>query len=280
MPTEFTVGISEGKFSFNDGDGYMYEEGAKSVKNQADPSYWTITIGEGDIATIQATNKLRFNNSSPRFTTYTSGQADLQLYRKPGAAPAPADYSRPVVVNRFGTICLPNGGTIANAKLYDLDYYDGANTIYLLEVVGNAMEAGRPYVFLPSATTIEVTYTDDADEDAGTYRGLVGSFTEELVTENAGNYILQNNQYWLVNSEAYVGANRAYIHLASVPTEPTPQMGGAPRRRVAMAINGKGSAQGFESIEASEKPMKLMINGQMYILRGEKMYDATGRLVK
>jgi len=529
MPTEFTLGVpAAGQYTFNDGNGYMYENAAKSVKVQADPFNWSITIGEGNVATIQATNELRYNSTNPRFTTYASGQQALQLYIKDdgkqaaglawstnaveltvgdeftaptlsnpnnltvtiasnntelatveggvvslvenatGTAiitasyagddtyratsvsytitvseavvpptPLPDAEAKVIVVeydghfyamsttvkngtgfvpievekdggkiivktdaeaaaiqwqmavgesvatfqngdnkylacgsnsntelalldaqsewawdadancykqpgkdnkgrsffyyyndgnsifrayavtnfntegysgvpefiaaenievhpdygsyNRNGltagnyaTICLPQAGTISGATLFDLEYFDeAASTLYLLAVNGNAMEAGRPYIFLPSETSIEVTYTSDASEDAGSFNGLVGSYTQETVTADAGNYILYNNAYYLVNSTAYVGANRAYIHMDDVPTEPsTPQVGQAPRRRVAMNVNGTNQATGFENIEASEKPMKLMINGQIYILRGEKMYDATGRLVK
>ena len=40
------------------------------------------------------------------------------------------------------------------------------------------------------------------------------------------------------------------------------------------------TATGIDELNASETPMKVMINGQLFIIRGEKMYDATGRLVK
>lgn len=82
MPTEFTLGVSGENFTLNDGNGYMYESTAKSVKVQDEAFEWTITIGEGNVATIQATNELRYNSTSPRFTTYASGQQALQLYVK------------------------------------------------------------------------------------------------------------------------------------------------------------------------------------------------------
>jgi hypothetical protein len=47
-----------------------------------------------------------------------------------------------------------------------------------------------------------------------------------------------------------------------------------------MSVQNTNVATGVDAINASEKPMKLMIDGQLFILRGEKMYDATGRLVK
>jgi hypothetical protein len=39
-------------------------------------------------------------------------------------------------------------------------------------------------------------------------------------------------------------------------------------------------AQGVDNLNASETPVKTVINGQFFILRGEHMFDATGRLVK
>ena len=216
----------------------------------------------------------------------TCGFTSVQVnYKNIAPEPPTADYTRSgLTVGNYATICLPNGGTISGATLFDLDYYDGANTLYLLEVNGNAMVAGRPYIFLPSATTIEVFYTDDAGASAGSFNGLVGSYTEETVAIGTGdeaNYILYQNAYYLVNGPAKVGANRAYIHMAGVPTEPaTPQVGQAPRRRVAMTVHGEQTATGCENINASETPVKMIIDGQMYILRGEKMYDATGKLVK
>jgi hypothetical protein len=59
-----------------------------------------------------------------------------------------------------------------------------------------------------------------------------------------------------------------------------PQQGNAPRRRVVMTVHGEQTATGCENINASETPVKMIIDGQLYILRGEKMYDATGKLVK
>jgi hypothetical protein len=98
MPTEFTLGVSGENFTLNDGNGYMYESTAKSVKVQDEAFEWTITIGEGNVATIQATNELRYNSTSPRFTTYASGQQALQLYVKnDGKQPAGLAWSTDAV---------------------------------------------------------------------------------------------------------------------------------------------------------------------------------------
>ena len=124
MPTEFTLGVpAAGQYTFHDGDGYMYESAAKSVKVQADPFNWSITIGEGNIATIQATNELRYNTSSPRFTTYASGQQALQLYVKDdGKQPAGLAWSTSAVELTVGdaftapTLTNPNSLTVTIAS--------------------------------------------------------------------------------------------------------------------------------------------------------------------
>ena len=143
------------------------------------------------------------------------------------------------------------------------------------------MEAGVPYIFLPNAGAeeLQVLYTDGLNAPAGHKNGLYGSYTQEELTPNDGNYVLLNNQYLFVNSDnVYVGENRAYIRLNEISTKATPPAPG--RRRIAMGVQNSQVATGMENLNAGEAPMKVMINGQLFILRGENMFDATGRLVK
>ena len=192
------------------------------------------------------------------------------------------DYTREVNSGRYGTICLPNGGKMYGAALYEVAYLDApAKKIYFDEVLNGAMVAGTPYIFLPNAgiDLLAVAYTDEANAPAGSMNGLVGSYTQQLLEKDAGNYILLNNQYLEVNSdEVYVGANRAYIKMAELPTTAKAPVPG--RRRVAMGVAGREVPTALDNLNASEQPMKVMIDGQLFILRGEQMFDATGRLVK
>ena len=288
------VDAGDGKFAIQALNGKYLTASGTGTKNyltetadyEADNAKWTISF-EGNEANVVASssnrNTMRYNSGDGLFSCYATGsQRAINIYKK--GTPDYGSYNRDGLTGNYGTICLPNGGTIEGATLFDLEYFDGANTLYLLEVNGNAMVAGKPYIFLPSAAEITVTYTDNADADAGSFRGLVGSYTQEVVaigTDDEANYILYNNAYYLVNSTAYVGANRAYIHMADVPTEPsTPQVGQAPRRRVAMNVQNEQVATGVDALNATEAPVKMIINGQLFILRGEKMYNANGQLVK
>ena len=55
----------------------------------------------------------------------------------------------------------------------------------------------------------------------------------------------------------------------------------APRRRVTLGRNAEQVATGIEDVQGDKvQCTKMLINGQLFILRGEKMYDAKGQLVK
>ena len=120
--------------------------------------------------------------------------------------------------------------------------------------------------------------------------GMIGSFantTLDITEENKSDilYIAQN-KLWncedLVDDDLEVVANRAYIVMSEVPTYAAAHQNsnGAPRRRVTLGKDAEQVVTGVENLNAAEQPVKLLINGQIFILRGEKMFDATGRLVK
>ena len=230
----------------------------------------TIAVKAGDVTITSQGIRIWAMTFDPDFSNYalTDNKA--------------SGYTRDVTEGRYGTICLPNGGVMVGADIFEIAYYgETSQKIFFDQIPSGEMVAGTPYIFLPKegATQLGVYYTDAADAPAGSYNGLIGSYTQEEIAQNDGNYILLNNQYCYVDSKAYVGANRAYIKLSAInPTEPALAPG---RIRMSMGVVGAPSViTGCENIDASEAPIKMIIDGQLFILRGEKMYDAQGRLVK
>jgi len=194
----------------------------------------------------------------------------------------PIDEERTMTQGRFGTICYPNGGRLLGAMLLEIAYFDpDQKKIFFDEVVDGQMVAGAPYLFLPNegVDKFAIKYTDNVSAPAGHHNGLYGSYTQEALPTDGNHYIMLNNQYCkVVEANTYVGANRAYIKLDKIGNDyVAPSYG---RRRVSMDVQGEQVATGMEGLNVGDQPIKLMINGQMYILRGDKMYDATGRLVK
>ena len=201
---------------------------------------------------------------------------------------ATPDYKRGVTEGRYGTICLPNGGVMVGAEIFEIAYYgETSKKIFLDNIPSGEMVAGRPYIFLPKegTTQLAVFYTDETNASAGSHNGLIGFIGDAAdeyfyIPAGQGNYILQNNLYRevLAGGQARILSNRAYIKLSAInQTEPALAPG---RRRVAMGVLSEQVATGCENLNISDKPVKMIINGQLFILRGEKMYDAKGQLVK
>jgi hypothetical protein len=283
------VDAGDGKFAFQASNGKYLSAAGIGTNNylreaenyDSDKTKWTISVTAEGIATIKATsdnrNWMRYNpnNGSPLFSCYGSGQKDIALYKRM------PDYTREVRQGYYGTICLPTAGQMVGASIFEIAYKDASKSkIYFDEIVSGKMEAGIPYIFLPNegVTTLKVFYTEMAVVAAGSKNGLVGSYTQERLAEDGNNYILLNNQYCKVIGEAYVGANRAYFQLGSIrPSAFAPAPG---VRRVSMGMAGQNTATGVDQVEGNNVPTKMIINGQLFILRGEKMYDAQGKLVK
>ena len=192
------------------------------------------------------------------------------------------DHTRSVTSGDYGTICLPNGGLLLGASAFSVAKMEG--TTILLDEVGTTMVGGTPYVVFPNtgAKNLYVFYTDNANTPAGNANGLYGSYTREPLAPNAGYYImLPGNRYAEVTGDrVFVAANRAYFKVDDIEDISTTAPAPAPGvRRIAIG-QAPQVATGMENIDASAQPVKMIIDGQLYILRGEKMYDAQGKLVK
>lgn len=207
------------------------------------------------------------------------------------------DYTRNVTSN-FGTLCVEKNvvvGGALGATFYqiasrneDYDY-----KIDFEEVLPNEeLKAGEPYLFKSNTGKIELFFGETEAPEPVAVRGMIGNYdatTLEITEENKNTiYYFAQNKLWLCDNlvGGYLTLNdhRAYIDLTQVPTyeayNALQQQNPAPRRRVSLEMNGEKIATGCENLNVSDKPLKMIINGQLFILRGEKMYDAKGQLVK
>ena len=220
---------------------------------------------------------------------------DVQGYVRISKIEFKAEYShnRPGLnPANIGTLCWTNNAILGGATLYELAGKNENNKLVFDEVAENRLEAGKPYIFVPENGNTEIKLYNTDTEAALTSpiqneSGMQGTF-EDLSSADGvtlwGYYVISKNHYIYVDSDnVTLKAYRAYVlgldDLNIVSNGPAP-INGAPRRRIVMGAQGEQVATGIDNLEASEKPLKLMIDGQMYILRGEKLFDATGRLVK
>ena len=294
-----------------------YYQGASLHMHTTVSGYLSIwAANEGHSMTLNLVNDGRdmqiaqLTGSQVEYKVYVKA-GDVVIYNIPASSTYPMrvskmiftvdetpDYTR-TVSNNIGTLCVDHNvvaGGALGATFYQIasrnELYD--YKIDFEEVLpGEELKAGQPYIFKSNTGKIELFYGATVADAPVAVRGMIGSFANTTldITETNKSDILYiaSNKLW--NCEDLVGiglevvANRAYIVMSDVPTyaeylEAQQNSNNAPRRRVTL---GKDEAQvvtGFGELETSETPVKVLINGQIFIIRGEKMFDVTGKLVK
>ncbi|MBR4705062.1 MAG: hypothetical protein IKP02_05600 [Paludibacteraceae bacterium] len=189
----------------------------------------------------------------------------------------------------LGTICIPNGAIATGGDIYELVGKNSEGKIVFATVANNQMVPGKPYLFEATSNAMKFYYTaEDAVGNPVNTGAMKGTFaditlpdTDLGINDLSDIYYFADHALWSCAdiSTLSVPANRAYVKLSEVgnigSSSPAPG-----RRYITMGVNGKDAATGFDQLNASDAPMKMIIDGQLFILRGEKLYDATGRLVK
>lgn len=191
----------------------------------------------------------------------------------------------------LGTVCLEDATFIDGANLYELAGLDEHGYLAFDEITTGELEAGKPYLFEvtnPSKISfykpVGAAHTD-TEVTTGT-KGMIGTFSGttlyQNVTENY--YYFSGRHIWKVNDFTVaipIPGHRCYIDydvLKNAQASPNPAPG---RRRVTLGVQGTQVTTDINNVGSDDvQCTKVMIDGQLYILRGEKMYDATGRLVK
>ena len=86
---EFTVGKSGSNYTFTNNNSLLGATAVKKLALGSGTTTWTVSISSGT-ATVSSTNSsygsLYYNAGSPRFTTYSSKQTEIQIYKKTATA--------------------------------------------------------------------------------------------------------------------------------------------------------------------------------------------------
>ena len=182
----------------------------------------------------------------------------------------------------LGTVCIPQGAVANGGDIYELVGKDENGKVVFATVDNNAMEPGKPYLFEASSKAMNFFYTDaEPASEPDNSGAMKGTFSDLTLTELENVYYFAGDALWGCAdlSSLSVPANRAYVKLDEVGdfSSANPAPG---RRYITMGVHGKNTATGIGNVEGEAQNRKVLIEGQLFILRGEKLYDATGRLVK
>lgn len=189
------------------------------------------------------------------------------------------------------TLCLPfdlNEDQIAasfgNCQIMQLteSYMKGEDALYLQFDEVATIEAGKPYLFMPSANvgsetdpilfedvTIDATEPAAYPEGAGQLATMTGTYTRPQLT--ADKYILvEDNTLAPSNGTNWMRAFRAWFEL-------NPSLSAKVQAR---CVFGKRTPTELEKAAIATPYTKYMRDGKVYILRNGQKYSLMGQTVK
>ena len=185
----------------------------------------------------------------------------------------------------YGTICVdhnvPEGG-VRGVTVYKIAGREPQYGKIAFDEV-TQMAAGVPYVFIAHGNEMALYYGETTVVNPVNGNGMYGTFVAQTLTELDGIYYFAKSALWscVDLTSLNLPANRAYVKLSEIgyldSSSPAPG-----RKRLLIGVNGAPAvATGFENVQGDQvQSTKVIIDGHLYILRGEKMYDAKGQLVK
>ena len=195
-------------------------------------------------------------------------------------------------VGELGTICLEDDAIAVGANVYELQGHDENGKMVFEKIESGEIEAGMPYLFQATNASqvsfykkVNATHADDA----GSWKGMYGTFVDKPLspTDDVDMFYFSGTHIWAVKdftvASITIPAHRCYVNYAEFMEYPvgssTPLPG---RKRMLIGVNGAPAvATGIDQVPSDQVPStKVIIDGHLYILRGEKMYDAKGQLVK
>ena len=198
--------------------------------------------------------------------------------------PALEDVRTGLEVGRYYTLCY--NYAMSNVQGATFWSFVGKETglAYIVQETATTIEAGKPYIIQATADKVQAVLGDEVSAPVAN-GALHGTFVllEQVDFDNAGTqiYLLNNNQLRLVSGQSgnTLAAYRAYVDASQIP-DGKPSL--APGKTVRSMPMNKDAATGIDEITNDQLQMtnKVIIDGHLFILRGEKIFDATGRLVK
>ena len=247
-------------------------------------------------------NKARFLIDNITWTGYEGSKTLAENTNNEGWIRANGGQTRDVIISRsalvanvWNTLCLP----FAISKASDLDDAEVKEMtsvamvgdvleIYFSDIAGDELVAGKPYLVKPASNkNISGTYEDkqissiaaSVVQDNVTMQGM---FSPVNVTANDYNTLFvgtpdaEGNNLFYPSTSGNMRGMRAYFKIGGAALS-------APRR-ARYVINQKDVTTDIEAVMGDGLQVtgtqKILRDGQLFIIRDGKMYNAQGQVVK
>lgn len=159
---------------------------------------------------------------------------------------------------------------------------DRGSLIHLNFDYVNTLDAGKPYLLRPGVSTTivpmieDVTIKSAAPQKAeSTHMQFQGTFAPTTLEGDNKRFVGPNNYLY---SPAEGGTNmKSFRCYFTIPVESQALVGS----KAARIVFGPQVTTGTENVQSDQvQSTKVMIDGTLYIIRGERTYNAQGQLVK
>ena len=163
---------------------------------------------------------------------------------------------------------------------------DRGSLIHLNFDYVNTLEAGKPYLLRPGVSTVTVPMIEavtikNVDPSAAlqkvesTHMQFQGTFAPTTLEGDNKRFVGPNNYlYSPAEDGTTMGAFRCYF---TIPVESQALVGS----KAARIVFGPQVTTGTENVQSDQvQSTKVIIDGTLYIIRGERTYNAQGQLVK
>ena len=183
-----------------------------------------------------------------------------------------------VTTNSYGFCSFASSENVeflGGLKAYKGDFNPATYELTLTEV-GTKVPAGTGVILWNSAETAETFYYNvgvDASAADVTGNDFVGAVTAKPVAEISADaiYCLHGNQLMKYVGTDDIPAGKAYLPITVSGLNPAP-------KHISMRFNGTTAVDNVEA--ESIKAEKFVEDGQVYIRRGNEVYNLQGQIVK
>ena len=187
-------------------------------QDYANGALWEIAYTDGQGFTFKSVAK----KDSKQWYMNDNSQSESAVYLKAYNRYSFATYQRSTESGKWLTLCLPYDATVSGATVYQVasvDSKENPTTLYIDEVGGGSIAAGKAYILKTTAATVTATKsaTPNTVTAATHLNGLTGVFQPTKAT--AGSYVLSNGTWLKVvaDDEPRINATRAYLDLTNTP---------------------------------------------------------------
>ncbi len=299
--------VNGGKVTFQAPNGDYLKTSNKDLALEAGETgiyQWTLSEGYYHTGTQTRTFIYRAGTVNA-FKSYAVSNAGTSDYSALPVVTAAVFATTPEVIRgelsagKWGTLCPKQTvEEVEGATFYQISYLEEQGglpyKVVFDEISGTTLTAGQPYFFIANATEIRGIKSGDAVTSGSHVNGFYGYISPSAASMELTNWhtdydgtaayntfvIYDNSVYRINQGGTMLKSERCYININ--PDEPSRNIiSPAPgRRRIVMGVQNTNTTTGMDELNVSEAPRKMIIDGKMYIFRGEKMYDAKGQLVK